>query len=262
MPCRAGRWRAVRDDDAGRHAAGRPAARRRPPRHPADAQPRPGPPRRPPRPPRADRARRSSASAGELSKVLDHIEKIGELGDLDDVAPTSHVIDVENALRADEPRPSLPRRARARGRARRRPPAASACRARGAAVRPARADRRPGRRADPAGELDAGEYFELLPRSAPPADDLNAFTWVAERRAARSTPAAPLGGVPVAIKDLFCTEGIPSQAGSRILEGYRPPYTATARPRLSTRARRCSARPTRTSSRWAPRPRTPPTGRR
>ena len=30
------------------------------------------------------------------------------------------------------------------------------------------------------------------------------------------------------VKDLFCTEGIPSQAGSRILEGYRPPYTATA----------------------------------
>jgi len=46
---------------------------------------------------------------GELSKVLDHIELIGELGDLSDVPPTSHVIDVENALRADEPRPSLPR---------------------------------------------------------------------------------------------------------------------------------------------------------
>jgi aspartyl-tRNA(Asn)/glutamyl-tRNA(Gln) amidotransferase subunit C len=45
----------------------------------------------------------------ELSKVLDHIEKIGELGDLADVEPTSHVIAVENALRADEPRPSLPR---------------------------------------------------------------------------------------------------------------------------------------------------------
>jgi aspartyl-tRNA(Asn)/glutamyl-tRNA(Gln) amidotransferase subunit A len=30
------------------------------------------------------------------------------------------------------------------------------------------------------------------------------------------------------VKDLFCTEGVPSQAGSRILEGYRPPYTATA----------------------------------
>jgi aspartyl-tRNA(Asn)/glutamyl-tRNA(Gln) amidotransferase subunit A len=33
--------------------------------------------------------------------------------------------------------------------------------------------------------------------------------------------------VPLADKDLFCTEGIPSQSGSRILEGYRPPYTAT-----------------------------------
>ena len=45
---------------------------------------------------------------GELSKVLDHIEKIAELGDMADVVPTSHVIDVENNLRADEPRPSMP----------------------------------------------------------------------------------------------------------------------------------------------------------
>jgi aspartyl-tRNA(Asn)/glutamyl-tRNA(Gln) amidotransferase subunit C len=44
----------------------------------------------------------------ELSKVLDHIGKIGELGDLAGIEPTSHVIEVENALRADEPRPSLP----------------------------------------------------------------------------------------------------------------------------------------------------------
>jgi aspartyl-tRNA(Asn)/glutamyl-tRNA(Gln) amidotransferase subunit C len=45
----------------------------------------------------------------ELSKVLDHIEKIEELGDLSDVEPTSHVVQVENVLRADEPRPSLSR---------------------------------------------------------------------------------------------------------------------------------------------------------
>jgi aspartyl-tRNA(Asn)/glutamyl-tRNA(Gln) amidotransferase subunit C len=45
--------------------------------------------------------------AAELSKVLDHIEKIGEL-DLAGVAPTSHVIDVVNALRPDEPVPCLP----------------------------------------------------------------------------------------------------------------------------------------------------------
>ena len=43
---------------------------------------------------------------------------------------------------------------------------------------------------------------------------------------------APLAGVPVAVKDLFCTEGVPSQSGSRILEGYAPPYTATAVRRL------------------------------
>jgi aspartyl-tRNA(Asn)/glutamyl-tRNA(Gln) amidotransferase subunit C len=46
--------------------------------------------------------------ARELSAVLDHIATISEL-DLDDVAPTSHVVEVTGALRADEPRPSLPR---------------------------------------------------------------------------------------------------------------------------------------------------------
>jgi aspartyl-tRNA(Asn)/glutamyl-tRNA(Gln) amidotransferase subunit C len=45
--------------------------------------------------------------AEELSKVLDYMETMGEL-DLADVEPTSHVVAVENALRADEPRPSLP----------------------------------------------------------------------------------------------------------------------------------------------------------
>jgi aspartyl-tRNA(Asn)/glutamyl-tRNA(Gln) amidotransferase subunit C len=48
------------------------------------------------------------AMAGELSAVLDHIAKIGEL-DLADVAPTSHVVEVTDALRPDEPRASLPR---------------------------------------------------------------------------------------------------------------------------------------------------------
>ena len=46
--------------------------------------------------------------AGELSTILDHIEKIGEL-DLEDVEPTSHVIQLENVLREDVPRPSWPR---------------------------------------------------------------------------------------------------------------------------------------------------------
>jgi len=44
----------------------------------------------------------------EISGILQHIEKIGEL-DLDGVPPTSHVVEVTNALRPDEPRPSWPR---------------------------------------------------------------------------------------------------------------------------------------------------------
>ena len=45
--------------------------------------------------------------SSELSSVLDHIEKISEL-DLEGVIPTSHVIELENVLRPDEPRESWP----------------------------------------------------------------------------------------------------------------------------------------------------------
>ncbi|HET9719057.1 MAG TPA: Asp-tRNA(Asn)/Glu-tRNA(Gln) amidotransferase subunit GatA [Solirubrobacteraceae bacterium] len=83
------------------------------------------------------------------------------------------------------------------------------------------------------GQLSAEELFETY-RSRAALDRLNAFTWVADL-----VPASPqaagteLGGVPVAVKDLFCTQGVPSQAGSRILEGYRPPYTATVVQKLA-----------------------------
>ncbi len=46
--------------------------------------------------------------AAELSHVLDHIEKIREL-DLENVQPTSHVVDVVNVTRTDEPWPCLTR---------------------------------------------------------------------------------------------------------------------------------------------------------
>jgi aspartyl-tRNA(Asn)/glutamyl-tRNA(Gln) amidotransferase subunit A len=83
------------------------------------------------------------------------------------------------------------------------------------------------------GELDPAELFEAY-RARASADELGAFTWVAESPPAEGPSAgAPLGGVPVAVKDLFCTEGVPSQSGSRILEGYRPPYTATVVKRLA-----------------------------
>ena len=46
---------------------------------------------------------------GELSGILDHVDRIAQL-DLEGVEPTSHVVALENVLRPDEPRPSLPPR--------------------------------------------------------------------------------------------------------------------------------------------------------
>ena len=54
-------------------------------------------------------------------------------------------------------------------------------------------------------------------------DELGAYLWVADE-----APADAGELPPIAVKDLFCVEGVPSTAGSRILEGYRPPYTATS----------------------------------
>jgi aspartyl-tRNA(Asn)/glutamyl-tRNA(Gln) amidotransferase subunit A len=87
-----------------------------------------------------------------------------------------------------------------------------------------------------AGTLASTELFDAY-RQRAAADraageaGLNCFTWVAEESATPPMPG-PLGGVPLAVKDLFCTEGVPSQSGSRILEGYLPPYTATSVGRL------------------------------
>ena len=100
--------------------------------------------------------------AAELSKVLDHIEKIREL-DLEGVPPTSHVVDVVNALRA--------RRARAvpaaRSRLWRQPPSRStAASASPAPARRERADRPDGRRrgrADPRRRARPGRAVRRLP---------------------------------------------------------------------------------------------------
>jgi aspartyl-tRNA(Asn)/glutamyl-tRNA(Gln) amidotransferase subunit A len=85
-------------------------------------------------------------------------------------------------------------------------------------------------------ELSPDELFDAY-RERAAVDDLNAFLWLADAPnggapTGADLAGAPLGGVPVAVKDLFCTKGVPSQAGSRILEGYRPPYDATVVERL------------------------------
>jgi len=46
--------------------------------------------------------------------------------------------------------------------------------------------------------------------------------------AAKGDPLPPLAGIPVGIKDVLVMKGAPATAGSKILEGYHPPYDATA----------------------------------
>ena len=55
---------------------------------------------------------------------------------------------------------------------------------------------------------------------------------LAEARRAGVESLPPLLGLPIALKDVLCLEGVPTTCGSRILEGFRPPYTATAVQRL------------------------------
>ncbi|HSK49728.1 MAG TPA: Asp-tRNA(Asn)/Glu-tRNA(Gln) amidotransferase subunit GatA, partial [Solirubrobacterales bacterium] len=82
-----------------------------------------------------------------------------------------------------------------------------------------------------AGKLGVEEYFAAW-QGAAADDELGAYLWTVEDAATYEVGDGPLRGIPVAVKDIFCTEGSPTTAGSRILEGYRPPYTATAVQRL------------------------------
>ncbi|MFC9326424.1 Asp-tRNA(Asn)/Glu-tRNA(Gln) amidotransferase subunit GatA [Kitasatospora sp. NPDC057015] len=60
---------------------------------------------------------------------------------------------------------------------------------------------------------------------------LSAARAVDEKRA-RGEELGPLAGVPLALKDVFTTKGVPTTAGSKILEGWVPPYDATLTGRL------------------------------
>ncbi len=87
------------------------------------------------------------------------------------------------------------------------------------------------------GELTSAELTESCLERIGAAGALNAFVHdtpdLARAQAAEADKriqagdAPDLCGIPLGIKDLFCTEGVPSQAGSRILEGFLPQYEST-----------------------------------
>jgi aspartyl-tRNA(Asn)/glutamyl-tRNA(Gln) amidotransferase subunit A len=93
-----------------------------------------------------------------------------------------------------------------------------------------------------AGKLGAVELGDASLAAADASGPLNAFSALTPELARRQAEAAQvrlregeapdLCGIPLGIKDLFCVEGTPSQAASRILEGFRPPYESTVTRRL------------------------------
>ena len=90
-------------------------------------------------------------------------------------------------------------------------------------------------------ELTCEEVAQAyLDRIAALNGDMNVFLHVDPERALARARAldhegrSGIAGVPIAYKDLLCIRGVPTTAGSRVLEGYRPPYTATV-------VRRCEA---------------------
>ena len=87
------------------------------------------------------------------------------------------------------------------------------------------------------GEFTSVELTEAHVRAVEASRPLNAFITetpdqaiaMAERADARRAKgeAGPMNGLPIAVKDLFCTEGFQTTAGSHILEGFKPPYEST-----------------------------------
>jgi aspartyl-tRNA(Asn)/glutamyl-tRNA(Gln) amidotransferase subunit A len=79
------------------------------------------------------------------------------------------------------------------------------------------------------GDADAGvhAFLHVATEAA-----LASATLVDESIGAGTAPASPLAGVPLALKDVFTTSDMPTTAGSRILQGWRPPYDSTVTSKL------------------------------
>lgn len=94
-----------------------------------------------------------------------------------------------------------------------------------------------------AGETSSLELTEAYLKAMEAGRDLNAFITespeaalerarTSDRRRAHGETLGRLDGIPIAIKDLFCTEGVPTTAGSHILDGFVPTYESTVTSKL------------------------------
>src|SRR5258708_324030 len=84
--------------------------------------------------------------------------------------------------------------------------------------------------------MTAAELAAAIAAGETPAVDVTrahlARIQAGDQRVGGGEPVGPLAGVPLALKDVFTTTDMPTTCGSRILEGWRPPYDATVTRRL------------------------------
>ena len=94
-----------------------------------------------------------------------------------------------------------------------------------------------------AGDLSSVELTQASIAAMESGRDLNAFitetpaiaverAQASDARRAKGEAAGPMDGIPIAVKDLFCTEGVLTTAASHILDGFVPPYESTVTAKL------------------------------
>ena len=178
--------------------------------------------------------------APQLDQIITAVAQVQEVA-ADGIPPTSHATGLTNVFRDDEPAGCLTAAASARPGTRGRAAAFQGAADPGGGVM-AELTRLTAAELSAAlatGEVSATEVTRAhLDRIAAVDDRVHAFLHVAaqsalaqaariDARRAAGEPLGPLAGVPVAVKDVFTTVGMPTTCGSRILEGWHPPYDAT-----------------------------------